>query len=126
MRSQDSGSERLVSGARLIVESHCKQVNLSKVLLSSLDLLASTAVPQSGHSRIGGGGWDDIAGALLIATRALNGRPCLPVGPEQNAGKDREGNQEGDDREHDFGRHLALPQKFDLRIITRQLEGALT
>lgn len=112
MRSHDLGLERLVSGARLIVESHCKQVNLSKVLLSSLDLLAIIAVPQSGHSRIGGRGWDDIAGELLIAIQALNGRPCLPVGPEQNTGKDREGNQEGDDREHGFGRHLALPAKI--------------
>jgi hypothetical protein len=112
MRSHDSGLERLVAGARLIVESHCKQVNLSKVLLSSLDLLAIIAVPQSGHSRIGGRGWDDIADALLSATPALNGRPCLPVGPEQDARKDREGNQEGDDREHGFGRHLALPAKI--------------
>ena len=55
------GFGRFVSAVRLMVESHLKQLNLSKVDAYSWDLLATIATRQSGHKMIGGREGGDMA-----------------------------------------------------------------
>jgi hypothetical protein len=87
---------------------HLRQLNVSKLGPSGLDLLAIIATPQIGQGLIGGRCSEDIASP--IETIALSAQPArLEVGPKQHGCKGDEGDGDRNHRADGIHRHRSAP-----------------